>query len=109
MGGSSRFFLYSLRVFGLSQPGLLGEATPVFLLRGRLGKGEGGCVPAGSTVEGWRRALRGSYLLDGVSGNQSSLLPTAELQKHFAVFQLPHADLRGGEETELCCLEGDRY
>lgn len=45
-------------------------------------------------VEGWRCEHRGSDLLYGVSWDQPSLLPAAQLQKHLAVFLLPHTDLK---------------
>lgn len=47
-----------------------------------------------------RRALRGSYLLYGVGRNQTPLLPAAQLQKHLAVFQFPHADLTGRKKEK---------
>lgn len=85
--------LYPVHPFGWSRSGLESAAAAVILLMAIRRRMHGKCC--------------GSDLLDGLSWNQPSLLPAAELQKHLTVFSLPHTDLREMKGTRMCnCWEG---
>ena len=62
-------------------------------LGGVQGRGRGG---------GEKGALRSSYLLQGVAGDQTSLLPAAQFQVAVTILTLTHTDLRERER------EGER-